>query len=64
MIRKSERLKEIIMEKNNDKPKLRFPGFTDPSEQRKLNHLQDKKKSLLQKMFSKNMNLMMYIITI
>ena len=52
------------MEKNNDKPKLRFPGFTDPSEQRKLNHLQDKKKSLLQKMFSKNMNLMMYIITI
>ena len=36
MIRKSERLKEIIMEKNNDKPKLRFPGFTDPWEQRKL----------------------------
>ena len=42
------------MEKNNDKPKLRFPGFTDPSEQRKLNHLQDKKKSLLQKIFPKN----------
>lgn len=37
MIRKSERLKEIAMEKNNNKPKLRFPGFTDPWEQRELN---------------------------
>ncbi len=36
MIRKSEGLKEIAMEKNNNKPKLRFPGFTDPWEQRKL----------------------------
>ena len=37
MIRKSERLKEIAMEKNNNKPKLRFPGFTYPWEQRELN---------------------------
>lgn len=36
MIRKSERLKEVAMEKNNNKPKLRFPGFTDPWEQRKF----------------------------
>lgn len=27
------------MEKNNNKPKLRFPGFTDPWEQRKLKQL-------------------------
>lgn len=36
MIRRSEGLKEIAMEKNNNKPKLRFPGFTEPWEQRKL----------------------------
>jgi len=36
LIRRSEGLKEIAMEKNNNKPKLRFPGFTDPWEQRKL----------------------------
>ena len=36
MIRKSESLKEIAMEKSNNKPKLRFSGFTDPWEQRKL----------------------------
>ena len=36
MIRRLEGLKEIAMEKNNNKPKLRFPGFTDPWEQRKL----------------------------
>lgn len=29
------------MEKNNNKPKLRFPGFTDPWEQRKLNEIAD-----------------------
>ena len=29
------------MEKNNDKPKLRFPGFTDPWEQRKLGDITD-----------------------
>jgi type I restriction enzyme S subunit len=27
------------MEKNNDKPKLRFPGFTDPWEQRKFDEI-------------------------
>ena len=37
MIRRSEGLKEIAMEKNNNKPKLRFPGFTDPWKQYKLN---------------------------
>jgi len=36
LIRRSEGLKEIAMEKNNNKPKLRFPGFTDPWEQRKF----------------------------
>lgn len=39
MIRKSERLKEIAMEKNNNKPKLRFLGFTDPWKQRKLGEI-------------------------
>lgn len=29
------------MKKNNDKPKLRFPGFNDPWEQRKLGELAD-----------------------
>lgn len=36
MIRKSEKLKEIAMGVNNNKTKLRFPGFTDPGEQRKF----------------------------
>ncbi len=31
-----KRLKEIEMEKNKNVPKLRFPGFTEPWEQRKL----------------------------
>ena len=30
------------MKKNNDKPKLRFPGFNDPWEQRKLGEISDK----------------------
>lgn len=30
------------MEKNNNKPKLRFPGFTDPWEQRKVGEISDK----------------------
>jgi type I restriction enzyme S subunit len=30
------------MEKNNDKPKLRFPGFTDPWEQRKLGEVAER----------------------
>lgn len=42
MIRKSEGLKEIVMEKNNSKPKLRFPGFNEPWEQRKLSEISDK----------------------
>lgn len=37
MIKRSEGLKEIAMGKNSkSKPKLRFPGFTDPWEQRKF----------------------------
>jgi len=39
LIRRSEGLKEIAMEINNNKPKLRFPGFTDPWEQSKLKQL-------------------------
>ena len=44
MIRKLERLEGKMMKKNNNSntPKLRFPGFTEAWEQRKLGEISDK----------------------